>query len=221
MSVLSILSGSLAIDHVPATDQSVLVIDSKADIILYSGTTDSSGNFSWNYPAQLEGSKVYVLAKYRTGSVLTSEYRELILSGQAKCSFDINSNELETLSFEFKGEQGPPNFFYLHIDPLNVSGVPENLLPFLSKQGNNIGGAYYYHTFDVPVFTMKVKRGSYRMNSMYFVASSTGSQTKPSENLITSNVICDGKPLEGNNLTGFKIEIESSASLIFMMVPVK
>jgi hypothetical protein len=210
----------LSVDHQPIENQNIQVIDAEADSVLYSGNTDSTGNFHWEFSEKFGGKKVYVLAKIRTEKILTSELEEIILSSKGnKCSFNIISDSLHPINVQLKGQQGVPEGFSLHIHPIEVSGIPKNIMPYLSSDGNNILSFYHYQYYDSPLIKLNIKKGNYsvEVNDL-----PDGSSTIPKPiNFITSKVMSDGKPLKMDDSGEIEIKIESPKKITFYMTPEK
>jgi hypothetical protein len=155
---LTILTGFLSIDNQPAVDQRVLIVDASAERVIYAGLTDSTGHFEWDYPEELNGEQVYVIGKFNSDGILTSEYEEVTLSNEPKFRFNTNSSELESVTFNFSGSPELPPSVDFNINPLSVLGIPKVLNRFLFMQDINVAGFYFNQSFDTPIVDFKIKR---------------------------------------------------------------
>lgn len=215
--ILTMLSGSVTVDHQPIAEQSILVIDAKADSILYSGTTDEKGNFSWQFPEKITGTNVYILAKFRTSTIVSAESCELTLSNNPKFNLNVNSNELENIKINLSGDSGIPKNFTLKINAESISGIPENLNRFLVLSENNVAGYFYNYNFQTSSVCLKFKKGIYHLYADC-INYNRHSMVKPNfNNYIATKAICDGHTLEGNASTGFKIDSSTMKHITLQM----
>lgn len=218
LTTLTVLSGFLTIDNQPAVNQHILVIHETTEEIIYSGTTDSTGHFEWDYSEDLIGQKVSVLGKFDTDDVVTTEYQEIKLSGKQELNLNVNTQNLESVEFNVIGSPNSPPSFSLHLEAKSLDGIPENLMPFASMQDTNVMAFYFYRSFNLPVVHLNVKKGSYLIDAHYFVLSNPSDQSAP-KSFKTSSVEQNGKMIQSNSKGTFEIQIESPSSIKVSLAP--
>ncbi|HET6992324.1 MAG TPA: hypothetical protein VFJ43_13410, partial [Bacteroidia bacterium] len=163
------LTGLISIDHTPIADQQVLIISEKTDSILFSGKTDEKGEICWKYSEELNRTKVYLLVKFRTDEVVSAEFREISLPQKHPFNIDINTNELEEMNVTLQSDSGFPKRLLFSLEALSMQGIPAKLLGFLDKSDNHVSGSFYSREFTTNSFSLKVRKGNYRISGKFII----------------------------------------------------
>jgi len=212
VTTLSLLTGFLTVDHQPAANVRVLVIDAQTENVIYAASTDSTGNFYWEYPEEMLGESVYVIGKFESDDILTSEWTQLILSDEASFSLNASTVELLPLTIQLTGPSDLPTSIDLHLHALAVDGIPNKLIPFLFMHDTHIGGSYYSQRCTERLVKLRIKKGRYSVNALYIIVSNPSSFPPPTC-YETASVNCNGKDLAANRQGVFELEITDPATI--------
>src|SRR4030095_12628918 len=158
------LTGLLELDGVPMPGRRVLLISGDMTRLLASTTTDDGGgvSFSFCHPAE---STVLILTKIQ-GPVLSIAYRIIDLTihglGPHRISIDSSTELFHSIRGRIVSVVGRPPYVLVHVDPVDLTGIPEPLESFFRTVDEHvIESSFYQQRVDGDRFQLRVQAGLY------------------------------------------------------------
>jgi hypothetical protein len=205
------LAGTLRVEGRPLGGQDVLAFDPAGPSLLAAGATDDRGEFHLDVDGAPETA---VLAKVRA-DVLT------VVAGtvSAEGSIELDAaGPFFEISGRLESDAGYPDRLDVFLDPVQLDGVPEALLPFAKMKDEGVFEARYLKRgVDGREFTLRVAPGRWKIGGS-IIDFERGSWVSPEHrNYVVDRVRTEDGELEGSSSSGFELDVSGDRHLTLVL----
>jgi hypothetical protein len=200
---VSAITGTLRVEGRPVGGQDVLAL--AGERVVASALSDDLGRFSLDAP---DGATV--IGKVRAGA-----YGVVTLVAQARdgdADLDLGG-PLPALEIVLESEEELPARVDLTLDPVQLAGVPDELMPYTRLRGPGVMEGHFGHgVIDGARTSVRVQPGLWRI-----AASSIDPDRTHVRSLVTGSARADGDEVDGDPAGGFALAVSRSRRVTLVL----
>lgn len=205
------LTGLLQADGRPLPDQRVLLISEDMTKLLGSTTTEQDGAFKISVPSEHRHGKVILLVKIK-GPAIALAHKVIDLDSEGhEFHIDTAKGDFHNVRGQVQTTSGWPPYLMIFVDPVHIEGIPEPLEKFFNQRDERVvESSFFRMRLNDKDFSLKLKRGTYRIGGDYLNYSRPNIVKPDFENYLVTRVEADSEsqPLEGKRYSGYLLEVK-------------